>query len=252
MLNELQKNEFLLKGFLGIKEAFDPAVAQQCARFVLEQIGNPELDIDRKDGYIHVKESFSTGPFQRIWNGRIQGCVDALLGVDNYHPITEWGWWPISFPGYAPDEKVVPSEGWHIDGEDYHKLDDPEYAIICLCLFTNINPWGGGTFVEVASHREVIHYMATQGPQGEGVLHQDINNYMQSRLRGDTVEITGAAGDVVLMNPYLWHCRGHNYSNQVRVICNSRCVMKRRMNLKLPQNVVERSIAEVMTDRAGG
>jgi len=252
MLNESQKAEFLFKGFLPITGTFSPAIAQQCAAFVLGQIDNPELDVDIGTGYVHIKESFSDGPFPSVWNQKIQDCVDSLLGEDNYHPITEWGWWPISFPGYAPDKRIEPREGWHIDGEGYQKLDDPAYAIICLCLFTDIEPWGGGTFLEVASHREVIRFMATRDPQGKGILHQDINDHMQSRLRGETIEVTGKAGDVVFLNPYMWHCRGYNYSNRVRVICNSRCVMKRRMNLKLPQNIVERAIAEAMKGCASG
>lgn len=246
MLNELQKTEFSLNGFIKIKEAFNPVVACQCADFVLEQIDDPELDIDREDGYIHIKECFSDDPFLSIWNEKFQSCVDSLLGKNNYHHGTEWGWFPISFPGYAPNEKVVPEVGWHIDGEPLQRLDDPEYAVICLCLFTDIDRWGGGTFIEVGSHKKVIRFMAAADPHGQGVLHQDINDYMHNRSRGEVVEINGKAGDLVLMNPYIWHCRGHNYSNRVRVICNSRRVMKKRMNLKSPQNVVEQSIAEAM------
>ena len=247
MINELQKTEFLLNGFLHIREAFNPVIARRCAEFVLEQIDNPELDIDRETGYVHIKESFSDKPFSGIWNEKMQHSVDSLLGENNYYPISDWGWFPVSFPGHAPDKKVVPETGWHIDGEDCQKLDDPEYAVICLCLFTDIDAWGGGTFIEVASHKQVIHYMATTDPHGRGVLHEDINNFMHGRLnKGETVEINGKAGDIVLMNPYAWHCRGHNYSNRVRIICNSRCVMKRRMNLQSPQNVVEQSIAEVI------
>ncbi len=252
MLSEPQKTEFLLNGFLQIKKAFDPAVARQCGTFVLEQIDDPELDVEREKGYIHIKEIFSDDPFPSLWNKKLESCVDSLLGKNNYHAITEWGWFPISFPGHAPSKKVVPDEGWHIDGEPRQKLDDPEYAVVCLCLFTDIDAWGGGTFIEVGSHREIIRYMAAADPRGRGIPHKDINDYMHNHLRGKVVEINGKAGDVVLMNPYTWHCRGHNYSNRVRVICNSRCVMKRRMNLKLPQNVVEQSIAEAIIDYVSG
>jgi hypothetical protein len=249
MISEPQKTEFLHQGFLHITEAFDPLIAHQCAAFVLEQIDNPDLDIDREAGYVHIKEAFPTPPFPNIWNGKIQRCVDALLGENDYHPITEWGWFPVSFPGHAPNEMVAPEVGWHIDGEHCQRLDDPEYAVICLCLFTDVDAWGGGTFIEVASHKQVIRYMAGAGPSGRGVLHEDINDYMHGRpLRGEVVEISGKAGDIVFMNPYAWHCRGHNYSDRIRVICNSRCVMRRRMNLESPRNLVEQSIAEVLTD----
>jgi len=247
MLNQRQKTEFLLNGFLHIKEAFNPVVARRCAEFVLEQIDDPELDIDRETGYAHIKENFSDDPFSTLWSEKLESCVDSLLGKNNYQAITEWGWFPISFPEHAPKEKVAPEEGWHIDGEPLQRLDDPEYAVICLCLFTDIDAWGGGTFIESASHKEVIRFMASSDLHGRGVPHQCINDYMQNRCsKGEVVEINGKAGDVVLMNPYTWHCRGHNYSNRVRVICNSRCVMKRRMNLESPQNVVEQSIVEVV------
>jgi len=252
MLDKLQKTEFRLKGFLHITEAFDLAIARQCAAFVLKQIDNPELDINRENGYVHIRESFSDEPFPSLWSEKLESCVDSLLGKDNYFPITEWGWFPISFPGFAPNEKVMPDVGWHIDGAPLQRLDDPEYAVVCLCLFTDIDAWGGGTLIEVASHKEVIRYMASADPHGKGVFHKDINEYMHGRLRRETVEINGKAGDIVLMNPYTWHCRGHNYSDRVRVICNSRCVMKRRMNLKSPHNVVEQSIAEAMTGYVNG
>ncbi len=249
MIGESQKISLLDHGFLHIREAFDPIVAHQCAEFVLEQIDDPNLDIVREAGYVHIQEAFSTGPFRNLWNEKIQQCVDDLLGKDNYHPITEWGWFPISFPGYAPAKRIVPAVGWHIDGEALHRLDDPEYAVICLGLFSDIDAWGGGTFIEVTSHKQVIRYMANSDPHGRGVPHDDINAYMQSRTdMGEVVEITGKAGDIVLMNTYTWHARGHNYSERIRIICNSRCVMKRRMNLTTPQNTVERSIAEAMTD----
>ncbi|MGI8468687.1 MAG: phytanoyl-CoA dioxygenase family protein [Pyrinomonadaceae bacterium] len=247
MLNQLQKAEFLHNGFLQVKKAFNPVIARQCAKFVLERIDDPELDIDREIGYIHIKENFSDDPFSGLWSKKLESCVDSLLGKSNYQAITEWGWFPVSFPGHAPKEKVAPEDGWHIDGEPLQQLDDPEYAVICLCLFTDIKAWGGGTFIETASHKDVIRFMAAAERRGRGVPHKSINDYMQNRrFKGETVEINGKAGDVVLMNPYTWHCRGHNYSNRARVICNSRCAMKRRMNLQSPQNVIERSIVEAM------
>ena len=203
MFNKLQKKEFLLNGFIKIEEAFSPIIARQCADFVLEQIDDSELEIRREDGYIHIRENFADEPFPKLWTKKFESRIDSLLGKDNYFPITEWGWFPISFPGHAPKEKRPPETGWHLDGAPVQRLDDPEYAVICLCLFTDIDQWGGGTFIEAGAHREVIRFLADTDPDRRGVPHQDINDYMDSRdKKGTLVEINGKAGDVVLINPY--------------------------------------------------
>jgi len=134
MLNQRKKTEFLLNGFLHIKEAFNPVVAHRCAEFVLEQIDDPELDIDRETGYAHIKENFSDDPFSTLWSEKLESCVDSLLGKNNYQAITEWGWFPISFPEHAPKEKVAPEEGGILTANRSNGLTTRNTLLsVCVC-----------------------------------------------------------------------------------------------------------------------
>jgi hypothetical protein len=252
MLSKREITDFCERGFVLVPQAIPGDRAQACREAVLSRLGEPGLDRVDQPGYVWIRDCFADGPFSGLWSPRLRESVDCLLGAGAYIPPTSWGWWPISYPGHSPSEHQEPSEGWHIDGDDRHSLDDPTRAVILICLFSDIAPWGGGTFVEIGSHRKVIRHIAKYEALAGAVPHQEVNDFMHGRERGACVEITGAMGDVVLMHPYAWHCRGHNYSSAVRVICNSRCVFGRRLNIRHPGNVLEESIAHALMDPPDG
>ncbi|GBG06427.1 hypothetical protein PAT3040_00954 [Paenibacillus agaridevorans] len=50
-------------------------------------------------------------------------------------------------------EWTVPNVGWHWDGIHFrHYVDAPDQGLVCLCLFSDIGPQGGGTLVVEGSH----------------------------------------------------------------------------------------------------
>jgi hypothetical protein len=246
MLTAGELATFRDNGFVAIREAFPRQLALDCAAHILRVRDAPGLDREIIPGYVHLRENFDDGPFQHLWNQRLASAVDGLLEKGAYHLNPGWGWWPISFPGYAPSKKVEPEVGWHIDGEPLQRLGDPEYAVILLCLFSDIDRWGGGTFIEQGSYRKVVRFMHQRQQIVAQVPHSEINDFMHRQVRGPSVEVTGHAGDVILMHPYSWHCRGYNFSDRIRVVCNSRCILDRQFDLRSPQNVIETTIVNAI------
>lgn len=213
-------DEFVTRGFVVFRNAFDQQVAACCGESVLERCEDPALDIARETGYVHIKESFDGEPFSSIWTPRLATAIDTLLAPAAYIPPDVWGWWPISLPGFAKGPVRIPEIGWHIDGTnsgDRHRLNDRE-AVILLGIFTPIDTWGGGTFIEIGSHLDSLRAIVDER---DGIAHQDLNTLMNSRSqKGQVVEMTGQPGDMVIMHPLVWHCRGMNFGERTRIICN--------------------------------
>jgi hypothetical protein len=127
----------------------------------------------------------------------------ANLGVGNDRP-----WQP-------PSPAVT---GWHKDGDFFrHFLDSPEQGLLTLVCWTDVLHTGGGTFVAADSVPVVARYLAER----PGGVHPEEFDF--GRLIAgchEFVEITGTAGDVVLLHPYVLHATSQNVLGVARIITN--------------------------------
>ena len=118
-----------------------------------------------------------------------------------------------------------------------HFMDSPEQALLVIVLFSDVDTRGGGTFLATDSIRPVARLLASQ-PAG---LHADgvqSKGYLIPGLIAQCkrfVEVTGSAGDVWLLHPYMLHRVSHNASGKPRLITNPCVALKQPFNFNRPQ-----------------
>lgn len=119
--------------------------------------------------------------------------------------LGEAGWRSVHAPGWHKD-------GWHFR----HFLDSPQQGLLLGYFFSDILPGSGGTQICVDSIGVVARLLA-QHPEG---IHPDtvmsyIHPHMVKTCRRFE-ELTGEAGDMVIMHPYMVHRVAGNPSGRPR------------------------------------
>jgi len=109
------------------------------------------------------------------------------------------------------------ASGWHKDGWHYrHFLDSPQQGLLLGYLYSDILPGSGGTQMCVDSIGVVARLLA-QHPEG---IHPDsVQSYIQPHMNKackEFEELTGEAGDLAIMHPYMVHRVAGNPSGRPR------------------------------------
>ena len=107
--------------------------------------------------------------------------------------------------------------GWHKDGWHYrHFLDSPQQGLLLGYLYSDLLPGSGGTQMCVDSIGVVARLLA-QHPEG---IHPDsVQSYIQPHMIkecSEFEELTGEAGDLAIMHPYMVHRVAGNPSGRPR------------------------------------
>jgi hypothetical protein len=147
-------------------------------------------------------------------------------------------------PWEAPSADV---KGWHKDGDFFrHFLDSPEQALLVIVVWTDIEPRGGGTFIACDSVPVLARFLAERP---EGVLPGGFGFQELIQECRDFVEITGRAGDVVLLHPFVLHTVSQNHNGTARMITNPPVHFKEPMNFHRADgdySPIERSILQAL------
>lgn len=127
-------------------------------------------------------------------------------------------------PWQPPSAKTP---GWHTDGDYFrHFLDSPEQGLVALILWSNVESRGGGTFLAADSVPAVARYLAAHP---EGILPRDIDYAPLIAGCREFVEVTGEAGTIVFLHPFLLHAASQNHSPHPRFLTNPPIALKRPM-----------------------
>lgn len=151
-------------------------------------------------------------PWTEVFTPRIQRCVSEICGENTF--ITSdvgLGWWMITFPGFA--DPPWDSDGkYHVDGHWFqHYTISKEVGCILIVFFSDVNPECGGTAVAVGSHKCIARALTEAGTRG--MRPYEVAHCVDSCLSSTQYpleELTGKAGDVVIMHPFLIHARSKN------------------------------------------
>ena len=126
-----------------------------------------------------------------------------LCGEDG--DLGEDGWRSTRAPGWHKD-------GWHFR----HFLDTPQQGLLLAFFYSDILPDSGGTQICVDSVGVVARLLA-QHPEG---IHPDtVQSYIQPHMIEECcefAELTGEAGDIAIMHPYMVHRVAANPSGRAR------------------------------------
>jgi ectoine hydroxylase-related dioxygenase (phytanoyl-CoA dioxygenase family) len=247
VLTEEQVQSFLGKGYLVIHDCLDTTIANRWIDEAYERLGydkdNPatwQKDIiwmDHKN-QLPVRELAPkawdaildvVGGEDRLESQVMQieskhfSTIDSSIWSDafivNFHKGADQPWQP-------PSAKVG---GWHKDGSYFrHFLDSREQALLTIVLWSDMLHQGGGTFVAPDSVRLIARYLS-EHPEGI-----DPKNFKFQEMISECTqfeEITGKAGDFVILHPFMLHASSQNVIGKPRFMSNPPIVLKEPMNL---------------------
>ncbi|HEX4123127.1 MAG TPA: phytanoyl-CoA dioxygenase family protein, partial [Tepidisphaeraceae bacterium] len=177
----------------------------------------------------------------KIW----KAVCDLLGGQDRIRQPAHWSDEFIFNLGIGADKAWTPptakAPGWHKDGEAFrHFLDSPELALLTVVCWTDMKHQGGGTFIAPDSVGPVARFLADHP---EGILPTDRRIGALIAECKQFVELTGSAGDVVLLHPYMLHAASQNVLRVERAITNQSVRLKEPMNFNR-ENISEFSAVE--------
>ena len=221
-LTDDEVDHFVRHGYVVVEHCFDPASAREWIDRAWVRFG---VDRDAPEQWVEKRiqlatlESVDARDFApTAWAAAVQ----LLGGEDRVDLPWRWGDGFIANLGVGDDRPWQPPSadvaGWHKDGDFFrHFLDLPEQGLLTLVLWTDMHHRGGGTFVAADSVPVVARHLA-EHPEGVLPTHFDYPALL-ARCQ-DFRELTGDAGDVVLMHPYMLHATSQNVIRDGRLITN--------------------------------
>jgi hypothetical protein len=225
--SETELEQFRTDGFVTLRGGFAREVAAECREFVWKEILTWRDCSTAGQPLVHVRRNFSGPPFDRVMNQRLRAAVDQLTGAGRAVVHESFGWWPVLFPGFPGPA------GWHVDGSNFrHRLSSPEQGLVTLYLFSDVGPGDGGTPVVRGSHRAVARLLRQAEPAG--LSTEELQGKLPPVDPGEVVEVTGEAGDVAMMHPFLVHGFGPNRGNRIRFACNPQYRLRQPRNFRRP------------------
>ncbi|SEO65230.1 phytanoyl-CoA dioxygenase family protein [Paenibacillus sp. OV219] len=274
-LSKEQIEHFIEFGWVKVEEAFPRELALECQQFIWEKLSR--FGVERSDRstwqqpMYNLREAYNGGAFDRCNTERMADAIEDLTGHGRWidrgvygkeEVVATWGWWPVNFALGADRPWTVPTSGWHWDGGHFrHYVNSPDQGLLCLCIFSEIRPHGGGTLIIEGSHKVVAKFLEKH-PEGlepqEGIDMLNAEHPYLSELTGLTgtgeddpdrikrfmdewhvdtdgfklrvAETSASPGDIILCHPFLYHAASQNHSGSPRFMCNQKTPLKERMN----------------------
>lgn len=222
---------YLDEGFVALRGAVEPDVAEECARLLWQVTG-----LDRDDP--------ATWTQPVVWVPVLGGpavaaaanapalveALDLLVGPGRWTPRRAIGSFPLRFPHpVEPDDA-----GWHVeasfppDGEsdgssadDYSRwrvdVSSRGRAALLLFLFSEVGPDDAPTCLRVGSHLDVPAVLAPYGDAGVAAL--DVAGAVEAASRSrPTALATGGPGDVFVCHPFLVHRAQPHHGTRPRLM----------------------------------
>ena len=195
-------------------------------------------------GYIRTKGTDRRLALQAEAPRAFQAQADAVGGADRLPDHGENLIWRDAAIGNLRVAAGVEWEppgprqaGWHKDGWHFrHFLNSPEQGLLTVPIYSDIQPRSGGTFIAPDSIRPVAQLLAQHAAglhpdsvQGSGYL---IPGLIEQCSRFE--ELTGKAGDMALLHPYMLHRVSVNPSTRPRFIANMALVLTEPMRFNRP------------------
>ncbi|KAI0644403.1 hypothetical protein C8Q79DRAFT_912726 [Trametes meyenii] len=134
------------------------------------------------------------------------------------------------------DKEIPPKDlgNWHMFT---HFLDSGEQGLTVIVLFNDIVPRGGGTYIAPDGVKNVVQWLY-EHPEGASEMPQDPDgsrSICSIQKCTEFVELTGEAGDVVLLHPFMPHSASKNHLRIPRFITNPPVTLKEPLNFNRPE-----------------
>ncbi len=244
-LSDEQVQSFLDNGYLVVKQCIDPDFVKRWVDRGFERLGYDQHDSTTWKKNILWMKNESEAAIKEVAPRAWAALLDVVGGEDRletqvvdtpakYYPINSFNWSDALIvnlrnghdkPWQPPSAQ---SNGWHKDGGYFrHFLDSPEQGLLTIVCWTDMLHQGGGTFIAPDSVGVVARYLRDHP---EGVPFDAIDN---QRLMSECTrfeELTGEAGDFIILHPYMMHASSPNVLGVARIVSNPPVWLKEPMN----------------------
>ncbi|MCL4504506.1 MAG: phytanoyl-CoA dioxygenase family protein [Chloroflexi bacterium] len=248
VLNDEQVQSFLDKGYLVVHDCLDIKIASRWVDEAYDRLGYSKQDPATWQKDIVWMDHKNQMPVRELapkaWavildviggEDRLETTIMHLNSSGHFTSINSFLWsdaFIVNFHRGADQPWQPPSAqvgGWHKDGSYFrHFLDSREQALLPIVLWSDMLHQGGGTFIAPDSVRVIARYLYEHP---EGVDPHDFNFQEMIRQCSQFEEVTGKAGDFVIMHPFMLHASSQNVIGQPRFMSNPPVVLKEPMNL---------------------
>ena len=247
VLTDEQVQSFLDKGYLIVKDCLDSSVSNRWIDEAYQRLGYDKHDPSTWAKDIIWMDHKNQMPVRELAPKAWAAILDVAGGEErlenqvmgkplgHFSSINSFAWsdaFIVNFhrgadqPWQPPSAQVT---GWHKDGSYFkHFLDSREQALLTVVLWSDMLHQGGGTFVAPDSVRVVARYLA-QHPEGVQPNEFDFQAMVGQCTQFE--ELTGEAGDFVILHPFMLHASSQNVIRQPRFMSNPPIVLKEPMNL---------------------
>jgi hypothetical protein len=248
ILTDEQVQSFLDNGYLVVKDCLDKRIANRWIEEAYQRLGYDPHDPSTWKKDIIWMDHKNQMPVRELapkaWAAildviggeeRLETQVMALPQSRHFTSINSFLWsdaFIVNFHRGADEPWQPPSAqvtGWHKDGSYFrHFLDSREQALLTIVLWSDMRHQGGGTFIAPDSVRIVARHLY-EHPEGIPAKEFDFQALASQCTRFE--EMTGTAGDFVILHPFMLHASSQNVLGQPRFMTNPPIVLKEPMNL---------------------
>ena len=249
---------FVEKGYVVVKSAFSKDIATRVREHAWKELAEKHK-VDRDDpttwpqsfhGRRSLRGYVRTGGSELRFNLRSDApqALEAQLDVlGGGHRLAKdgaelaWGTGAIANLSAGDDVEWQPPQarqpGWHKDGWHFrHFLNSPEQGLLTVPIYSDILPRSGGTFIATDSIAPVARLLAAH-PQGFHADSVQGAGYLIPYLIDQCSafeELTGEAGDMAILHPFMLHRAVPNPSPRPRFIANVAVVLDDPMCFSRP------------------
>jgi hypothetical protein len=256
VLSAADIEHFLAHGFVHLINCFDTSPGSMAHRWVTESWVRNGISPDDRSTWpndkIHMP-NLEKVPVRDFSPRAFAGICELCGGEERVVDGLEWANGFIANYGCGRDKAWVPpgpeARGWHVDGDFFlHFLDSPQQALLTVVLFSDLYPQGGGTFVLCDSVAPITRHLAAH-PEGVEPAKFPIRDVLQTGR--DFREITGNAGDVFLIHPFMMHASSYNHRPEARLMINPNVKIRQPMRFDRRSDgsaysVVEKAMLRVL------
>lgn len=247
VLTDEHVDNFLTHGYIYLEDCVDLTIADRWIDEAYERLAYDPADVSTWEKDIVWMDHKNVLPVWEVapkaWAaicdviGGVDRLEDKVMAIESNHfsTINSFIWsdsFIVNFRRGADEPWQPPSAdvgGWHKDGSYFkHYLDSREQALLPIVLWSDMLHQGGGTFIATDSVRVVARYLADHP---EGLKPGQIPFTELLSQCTEFKEVTGKAGDFVLLHPFMLHASSQNVLKQPRFMSNPPVVLKEPMNL---------------------
>jgi hypothetical protein len=239
-----QLDEFNQRGMLRLAGFFPKADIDAMANRLWTDLNERyRMSPDRPETWTvplpaHFQQLRRSGAFREFGSPSMQRLADGMLGAGEWEAPAFWGKPLVTFPTLSPPLK---NPGWHLDIGGSERLD-PQSILRVFTFLEPVLPSGGGTLYIAGSHRlaidlerqrggplksqQVVEMLRDEHPWFADLFRTPLSDVRQRIGVGARVgsygvsleEMTGQAGDLVIMHLGTMHGVAHNALHRPRLM----------------------------------